>query len=155
MRPGPGFVALSHRWVEDEPSASTAEPSDTTRSTEQDIKGLQSSGVTKIFFGADLMVGILLGKLVRVRADRDYVAWKEVMLLKGEQAQLDAAHNSLAALIEIAKKKCMAGILRAMHEPRRKRPTPYHHVLQLLLLALIFNAPRPAAAQQVTRQEGI
>jgi hypothetical protein len=43
----------------------------------------------------------------------------------------------LLSSIEIAKKRCMAGILRGKH-PQRKKCVPYHPALRTLLVALFL-----------------
>jgi len=58
----------------------------------------------------------------------------------------------LLASLEIAKKLCMAGILRAQHVRARRRP-PYHQALTVVLL-IVLSATR-AWAQNIERHEGI
>ena len=103
---------------------------------------------------ADLALGILLGNFLRMRTDEDYAAWRNVKSTREEIGHMELERNFLFALIAIAKKNCMAGILRALHTPRKKQHPPYFRGLPILIIALLLTR-RPASAQQVTRQEGI
>jgi hypothetical protein len=55
--------------------------------------------------------------------------------------------------IEIAKKHCIAGILRAQNVLNKRR-VPYYHVLPGFLLVALFIA-LPSRAQSIQRYEGI
>jgi hypothetical protein len=59
----------------------------------------------------------------------------------------------LIAAPEIAKKYCMAGILRAQNMLNKRRP-PYHPVLTVLVFLILLGA-RPSWAQNIERYEGI
>jgi hypothetical protein len=61
--------------------------------------------------------------------------------------------NALLSSVEIAKQRCMAGILRGKHI-HRKKCVPYHKVLPILLVVL-FLVVSPVFAQTVTRHEGV
>ena len=56
--------------------------------------------------------------------------------------------------VEIAKKCCMAGILRAQ-TICNKRAVPYHQILTAVILLALIGLLRPAEAQTVERYEGI
>ena len=105
-----------------------------------------------IMIAADLVLGFLVGLIVRLHTDEDYTAWRKlkelhelVMALRGQIAQLLAS-------LEIAKKLCMAGILRAQNVRAKRRP-PYHQALTVVLL-IVLSATR-AWAQNIKRYEGI
>jgi hypothetical protein len=66
---------------------------------------------------------------------------------------LEEQSNELLSSIEIAKKRCMARILRGKHT-QRKKCVPYHQALLILLVAL-FLAASPIFAQTINRHEGI
>ena len=64
---------------------------------------------------------------------------------------LEKRVSEFVSSIEIAKKRCMAGILRAI---RSKRRVPYHQGLTGLILFVLLT-PRPSLAQTIQRYEGI
>jgi hypothetical protein len=59
----------------------------------------------------------------------------------------------LLSSIEVGKKRCTAGILRAQNIQAKRRP-PYHHALSIFLVLVLF-AARAARAQTIERYEGI
>jgi hypothetical protein len=67
--------------------------------------------------------------------------------------RLEERSNELLSSVEIAKKRCMAGILRGKHI-QRKRPVPYHQALSVVLVVL-FLAVSHVFAQTINRHEGI
>jgi hypothetical protein len=122
-------------------------------SVEQHVRGLLGSAMVKIMLSADIILGILLGLFLKIRIDQDFVAWHDLKKTARNLGSLEARSNELSASIEIAKKRCMAGILRAKHTQRRKC-VPYHQVLTLVLLVLLL-ASSPIFAQTINRHEGI
>jgi hypothetical protein len=143
---------VSQSYVEgapDVPEQKPVEPSE-----EQSARQSLREAWVKLMLSADLALGILLGHFLRMRTDEDYAAWRNVKSTQKEIGHMELERNSLLALIEIAKKNCMAGILRALHTPRKKQHPPYFRGLPLLIIALLLTR-HPASAQQVTRQEGI
>ncbi len=141
----------SQSYVDGAPDTNSQKPSD--QSNELAARQAQREAWIKLMLSADLVLGILLGHFVRMRTDEDYAAWCTVKALYKEIGQMELERNSLLALIEIAKKKCMAGILKAMHTPRKKH-FPYFQSLPLIIFAALLIV-LPAVAQDVTRQEGI
>jgi hypothetical protein len=143
---------VSQSYVEgapDVPEQKPAEPSE-----EKSARRSLREAWVKLMLSADLALGILLGNFLRMRTDEDYAAWRNVKSTQKEIGHMELERNSLFAFIEIAKKNCMAGILRALHTPRKKQHPPYFRSLPLLIIALLL-ASQPASAQQITRQEGI
>ena len=113
--------------AEDTPS----EPARSDGSVEQKVRDLLGSAMVKIMLSADIILAILLGLFVRIRTDQDFVAWHDLKKTARDIGSLEARSNELSASIEIAKKRCMAGILRGKHI-QRKRCVPYHQALPIL-----------------------
>ncbi|MGE0406362.1 MAG: hypothetical protein AB7O65_08685 [Candidatus Korobacteraceae bacterium] len=118
------------------------------RSDEQNANALFSSAVTKIFLSIDLVLGLLLGTTLQMRGDKNYVSWNKVHRYKSEIAEMRAELTLLLSSVEVAKRKCMAGILRYFHA-YRKRHVPY--LAGFLVVFSVLNAH----AQRSTRQEAI
>jgi hypothetical protein len=146
-----GSTESSQSYIDGAPDANDQKAPD--QSNEQAARQAQREAWIKLMLSADLVLGILLGHFVQMRTDEDYAAWCKVKALYEEIGQMELERNSLQALTEIAKKKCIAGILRAMHTPRKKH-LPYFQSLPLIVLAALLIVV-PAVAQDVTRQEGI
>ena len=130
-----------------------AEPPQGDGSLEQKVRGLLGSAMVKIMIAADIILGILVGRLVKILTDEDFAAWQDLKKSARELAHLEKHLSELQSSIEIAKKRCMAGILRAKHT-QRKKCVPYHQALPMLLLAVVLAAP-PLFAQTITHHEGI
>jgi hypothetical protein len=130
-----------------------AEPSRGEASAEQRVRGLLGSAIVKIMLSADIILGILLGLFVKIWTNEDFVAWCNLKKTVRRLGPLEEQSNELLASVEIAKKRCIAGILRAKHGQRRKC-VPYHQALPILLVMLFLDAP-PVHAQTINRHEGI
>lgn len=133
--------------------AEAAEELAHNQSDEQAVRQMQREAWYKILLGADILVGIFLGLYIQKRTNEDYVAWRTLKRLQDEIAVLESGRDSLGKQVAIAEKKCMAGILRALHAPKRKH-VPYFRLSVIVLLAGLPLQPH-ADAQNVTRQEGI
>lgn len=140
---------VDNNTVEEDTSPETVQNTD---STEEKVRNLLTSAIAKIMFSADIMLGIFLGLFTKSRTDGDFIAWHNLKTTAKYLASLEQRSNKLLSSIEIAKKQCMAGILRAKHL-KRKKCVPYHQALPLLLLVL-FLGVSPVTAQ-TNRQEGI
>jgi len=110
-------------------------------------------GMLLIMLAADLALVFLVGFLVRMYTDDDFTAWRNLNKLAELVIALEARVSELLSLPEIAKKRCLAGILRAQNERSRRHP-PYHRALTMLLITLVMFA-RPMRAQTVEHLEGI
>src|SRR5207237_8303550 len=64
-----------------------------------------------ILVAADLILGFLAGFITKLRADEDYAAWNELKRTNELVAGLEQAVLELTCSVEIAKARCMAGIL--------------------------------------------
>jgi hypothetical protein len=106
-----------------------------------------------IMIAADLVLGFLVGLIVRLHTDEDYTAWRKLKELHDLIAALRERTAQLLASLEIAKQVCMAGILRAQNVRAKRRP-PYHQALTMFLLLIVF-ATRGSWAQNIERYEGI
>lgn len=148
---GEDTTETSQSYVEGAPDIPEQKP--IAQSEEQlAMRGLRAAWI-KLMLSADLALGILLGHFLKMRTDKDYAAWCHAKAMKEEIARMEFKRDSLLALIEIAQKDCMAGILRALHTPK-KRHVPYFRGLPLLIAAQLVIG-RPAYAQEFHRQEGI
>ena len=129
-----------------------AEPAGDDGSAEHRVRGLLGSAMVKIMLSADFILGILLGLFVKIWTNEDFVAWQDMKKTARDLRRLEQRSNELLSSVEIAKKRCMAGILRGKHV-HRKRCVPYHQALPILLVVL-FLALSPVFAQTIHRHEG-
>jgi hypothetical protein len=129
------------------------EPAGGDASAEHKVRGLLGSAMVKIMLSADIILGILLGLFTKIRTNDDFVAWHDLKKTAKSLGNLEERSNELLSSVEIAKKRCMAGILRGKHT-QRKKCVPYHQALPILLVVL-FLAVSPVLAQTINRHEGI
>jgi hypothetical protein len=122
--------------------------------SESKIRQTFGEAMLLIMIAADLMLGYLVGLLTRMHTDEDYAAWRQLKKVVAIVTALEGRVDELVASVEIAKKRCMAGILRAQNG-RNKRRIPYHQVLTVLILFVFFVSGRISVAQTVERYEGI
>jgi hypothetical protein len=140
-------------FVDNTTDDESTEPTDAGSSTEEKARRFLSSGQMKIMLAADLILGILLGRIARIRTDDDFAAWQNLKKSSRHLGQLTRRFNELERSIDVAKECCMAGILRAKYAPR-KRCVPYHRALPVILLATVFVVP-PLFSQTINRHEEI
>jgi hypothetical protein len=131
-----------------------AEPAQGEESGEQRVRGLLGSAMVKIMISADLILGLLLGVFVKIWTNDDFVAWHDLKKTAKRLRPLEEHSNEIESSIAIAKRRCMAGILRGKHI-QRKKYVPYHKVLPILLVVVLFLAASPIFAQTITRHEGV
>jgi hypothetical protein len=129
------------------------EPARGDDSTEQRVRGLLGSAMVKIMLSADFILGILLGLFTKIRTGDDFVAWQDLKETAEHLGALEQRSNELLSSIEIAKKQCMAGILRGKHT-QTKKCVPYHQALPVVLVVLML-ASSHVFAQTINRHEGI
>jgi hypothetical protein len=130
-----------------------AEPAGADSSAEHRVRSLLGSAMVKIMLSADLILGIFLGLFVKTWTNEDFVAWQNLKKTANTLGSLEKQSNKLLSSIEIAKKLCMAGILRGKHI-QRKKCVPYHQALPILLVVMLL-APFRIHAQTISRHEGI
>ena len=131
----------------------SAEPARTDDSAEQRVRGLLGNAMVKIMLSADFILGILVGLFAKIRTNDDFVAWQDMKKTARNLGSLEQRSIEFLSSIEIAKKRCMAGILRAKHV-QRKKCVPYHQALPLVLVVLSL-ASSQILAQTINRHEGI
>jgi hypothetical protein len=109
----------------------------------------------KIMLACDIALGLLVGILTALFREEDYTAWRKLKNITEEIKTMQKRKDELLSLVEIAKKKCWAGILRARHFHRRTA-VPFHRALGCVLLglALLLNSTA-LHAQSLNRYEGI
>jgi hypothetical protein len=109
--------------------------------------------MVKIMLSADIILGILLGLFTKIWTNDDFVAWHDMKKTARDLGPLEERSNELLSSVEIAERRCMAGILRGKHV-QRKKCVPYHQVLPILLVVLLLALP-PMFAQTIKHHEGI
>ncbi len=108
-----------------------------------------------IMIAADLMFGYLIGLLTLMYTDEDYAAWRQLKKITEVVTASKKRVSELIASVEMAKKHCTAGILRAQNI-RAKRRVPYHQILTMLvLLGLLGTRASQAQTRVVQHHEGI
>ncbi len=122
-------------------------------SSEAKVRQTLGGAILLIMIAADLVLGLLVGLLTRMHTDEDYVAWQSLREITKRIAGLKAAISELFSLIEIAKKRCTVGILRAQAASGKRR-IPYHRVLSVVILLTLASASI-LRAQTAERDEGI
>jgi len=132
------------------PSEQNSSSSD---NTEAEVQRKVGMAVLLIMLAADVVLGYLVALVTKLRTEQDYVAWCELRVLSELLETCEKQLAELLALVEIAKKRCMAGILRAQNI-RNKRTVPYHQALTTLLLLIVLAAP-PCRAQTSEHYDGI
>jgi hypothetical protein len=109
----------------------------------------------KIMLACDLVLGLLVGMLTSLLREEDYATWRKLKNITEEIKSMQKRKDELLSLVEIAKKKCWAGILRARHFHRRTA-VPFHRALGCMLLGLMLLLSSSALhAQSLNRYEGI
>ena len=106
-----------------------------------------------IMFAADIILGFLVGRLAKLHTDPDYAAWRELQTTTNMIIRTEETISSLLSSVEIAKRNCAAGMLRAQ-AALSKRKTPYHRSLNVVILFALFGGAA-AQAQNIERNEGI
>jgi hypothetical protein len=120
--------------------------------TQADVNETFGWAVLFIMIAADLMLGYMVGRLGHLNHDEDYAAWRKLHETKELITKLEENVSQLHAYIEIAKKRCAEGILRAQNTRNNRKP-PYHGTFALLLFIVL--AGGIARAQAVAHEEGI
>jgi len=121
--------------------------------TENQVRKTLGGAMLLIMIAADLMLGFVVGLLSKMHTDEDYAAWRHLKEITDVIDRLEETAANLIASIEIAKRQCAAGILRAQ-VILSKRRIPYHRSLSGLVLFAVLSAAA-AQAQDIDRYEGI
>ncbi len=141
-----------HSYVDDD-SVTTADPPSSDDQPESRIHETLGESLFLIALAAELGLGLMFSKLLEMRHDPDDAAWLE---LKDCHALIEECQHGIKqwlAQLEIAKKQCMAGILRAEREIKKRRP-PYHRAALILLSLTTLHVPR-VKAQTIQHYEVI
>jgi hypothetical protein len=148
-------VATPHSYVDG--AADDTRPKEDEKQqddTERQIRQMFGEGVLLMMVAAELMFGYLVGMLTKKHTDEDYTAWRTLKKFKAGLGELQTTIRHLLSSVEVSKRRCMAGILRAESIMRSKRHIPYHRALGgVVLCALLL--PHYAHAQEAERYEGI
>ncbi len=147
--------ASPNSFVDDNPPPEepSNDPARSDDSSEQKVRSLLGSAMVKIMLSADIILGILLGLFTKIRTNEDFVAWHDLKKTAKNLVPLERRSSELLSAIEIAKKRCMAGILRGKHV-RRRKCVPYHQALPMALVAVLL-AASPVFGQTINRREGV
>jgi hypothetical protein len=131
-------------------------PDPEPQSSEMATRNKLGRAFVKIMLACDLVIGLLIGILTSLLKEEDYAAWRRLKRITEEIKLMQKRKDELLSLIEIAKKKCWAGILRARHFHRRTA-VPFHRALGCVLIisALMLGGATGLRAQAFNRYEGI
>jgi transposase len=121
-------------------------------STEAKVRATFGEAMFYIMLAAELLLGFLVGKLGKMSDDEDYAAWQRLHEITRLITKLEETMSGLLSYIEIAKKRCVAGMLRALNTRSYRKP-PYHGTGSLLLLCMLVGGV--AHAQTIEHKEGI
>lgn len=141
-------------FVDDAPGQTTAADSaseDKKQVSETSVSDLFSNAAIKLAITADIAVGLLLGLLMSIRASDDFAGWRKLRSEKRQIATQEHLYNELVAILEMAKKRCAAGIVRAAHFENPNHP-PY---LIPVLLFMLLGAANVFAQDNIKRGEVI
>jgi hypothetical protein len=122
-------------------------------SSESTMRHTFGEGVLLITLAAELGLAFLVGVLVRLHTDDDHTAWTKHKRLTEERISAEEKLSELATLPEIARKCCLAGIMRAQNTQPTRHP-PYHRALTILPVIVLI-AAHPVWAQNIERYEAI
>jgi hypothetical protein len=118
--------------------------------SETGLLNLFSDALTKLTIVADTAVGLLLGAFLALFTDDDFAGWRKLRKEKHQMAQFEHDLNKFVAMLEMAKKLCAAGIVRASHLRNPNHP-PY--LASLIVLLLLGSAQNMLAQDNVKRAE--
>jgi len=126
-----------------------------SQSSEEATRNKLGRAFVKIMLSCDIALGLLVGILTALFKEEDYTAWRKLKNITEEIKTMQKRKDELLSLIEIAKKKCWAGILRARHFHRRTA-VPFHKALGCILLGFLLLLSSTALhAQNLNHYEGI
>lgn len=138
----------------DGPASASPEPEPRSQgSAESKIQHTIGDAMLWFMIAADIALGFFVGLFVQKHTDEDYAAWRKLKSLSHRAIEVGKRVAEFNASIEIAKRLCMAGILRAQNALQKRRP-PYHQALTMLLVFVLF-AVRSSWGQKIEHYEGI
>jgi hypothetical protein len=137
------------------PEATNENSESESQSSEEATRNKLGRAFVKIMLACDIVLGLLVGILTALLREEDYAAWRKLKNITEENKTMQKRKDELLSLVEIAKKKCWAGILRARHFHRRTA-IPFHRALGCLLLGFALLLSSTALyGQNLNRYEGI
>lgn len=138
------------------PEVTNESPEPDSSSSEEATRDKLGRAFVKIMLACDIALGLLVGIVTALLREEDYTAWRKLKNITEEIRTMQKRKDELLSLVEIAKKKCWAGILRARHFHRRNA-VPFHKALGCVLLAAVVTLGGPTALQAQTfdHYEGI
>src|SRR6185437_15073253 len=133
----------------------TSESAAPDQSSEDATRNKLGRAFVKIMLACDIALGLLVGIVTALLREEDYAAWRKLKNITEEIKTMQKRKDELLSLVEIAKKKCWAGILRARHFHRRNA-VPFHRALGCILLGfMLLSSSLALHAQSLNRYEGI
>jgi hypothetical protein len=128
-------------------------PDPSSDQSDSQIHQTLGKSVFLIALAAELGLGLMFARLIATHHDEDYAAWRDLKLLVEfvEECQHEIAE--FLAHVEIAKKQCAAGILRAENKIAKRRP-PYHRAAMIAIAFGMLFIGR-ASAQTIKHYEAI
>jgi hypothetical protein len=135
------------------PEVTNENPEPESSSSEEATRDKLGRAFVKIMLACDIALGLLVGILTALLREEDYTAWRKLKKITEEIKTMQKRKDELLSLIEIAKKKCWAGILRARHFHRRNA-IPFHRALGVLGFTLLLSS-LALHAQSLNHYEGV
>jgi hypothetical protein len=137
------------------PEVTNESPEPESSSSEDATRDKLGRAFVKIMLACDIALGLLVGIVTALLREEDYTAWRKLKNITEEIKTMQKRKDELLSLVEIAKKKCWAGILRARHFHRRSA-VPFHKALSCVLLGFVLLLSSTALhAQSLNHYEGI
>lgn len=136
----------------DDDKSATQEPA-TNEKSESQIRGTMGQGMLLIMLAADLALAFLVGWIIDLYGDDDFTSWNELHELDELTIRLEDRIAQIIGRLEMDKKLCFAGIMRAAIRISNRTP-PYHRALTILLMTVLLLA-LPIRAQTVDFYRGI
>ena len=137
------------------PEVTNENPEPESQSSEETTRDKLGRAFVKIMLACDIALGLLVGILAALFKEEDYTAWRKLKNITEEIKTMQKRKDELWSLVEIAKKKCWAGILRARHFHRRNAVS-FHRALGCILLGfMLLSSSLCLHAQNLNRYEGV
>ena len=122
--------------------------------SESEVHKTIGGGALLIVLATELALTFVVGLLTHLYTRPDYAAWRKLKLLGETLIEKKEEESGLLARPEIAKKHCIAGILRAESDQNRRHRPPYHRTAAMILMIILFVAV-PSWAQTIEHYEVI
>ena len=137
------------------PEVTNESPEPESSPSEDATRDKLGRALVKIMLACDIALGLLVGIVTALLREEDYTAWRKLKNITEEIKTMQKRKDELLSLVEIAKKKCWAGILRARHFHRRTA-VPFHRALGCIFLGfMLLSSSLGLHAQNLNRYEGV